>query len=71
MTQHDPPAPTNLRLCRNVQFRYEYFDRHGRPLESNQGWRFQRVDALAQVFLDGNALETTAWDWRLHVRPAR
>ena len=55
----------------NVQYKFEFFDQNGRPLRTNLGWRFQKLEPRVQVFLEGNALETKAVDWRLQVRPAR
>ena len=55
----------------NVQYRFRFMGADGRPLASNVGWRFVRLEPKVQVFLDGNALETSAADWRLEVRPAR
>lgn len=55
---------------REIQFRFEYFGADSRPLRSG-GWRFRHLEPRTQIYLDGNALETQAADWRLEVRPAR
>ena len=55
---------------REIQFRFEYFSADSRPLRSG-GWRFRHLEPRTQIYLDGNALETQAADWRLEVRPAR
>ena len=52
-----------------VQYQYEWFDEAGRPA-GESGWKYVVIPARAQVFLESNALSTTAKDWRLTVRPA-
>lgn len=52
-----------------VQYQYEWFDEAGRPV-GESGWKYKVIPARAQVFLESNALTTTAKDWRLTVRPA-
>ncbi len=52
-----------------VQYQYEWFDETGR-LIGESGWKYVVIPARAQVFLESNALSTTAKDWRLTVRPA-
>lgn len=52
-----------------LQYQYEWFDAAGRPLDAS-GWKYVVVPARSQVFLESNALSTTAKDWRLSVRPA-
>ena len=55
----------------NVQYRFFFFTQDGRPLDSNPNWRFKRLPSRTQVFLEGNALDSNAEDWRLEIRPAR
>jgi len=55
----------------NVQYRFEFSDAVGRPLKSNLGWRFMNMPSRQEVFFEGPAMDTTATDWRLVVRPAR
>ncbi|MCL4742766.1 MAG: DUF1425 domain-containing protein [Phycisphaerales bacterium] len=52
-----------------VQYQFEFFDEHGRPL-SLSGWKYQSITPRQQVFLDGRALSTQAKDWRLSIRQA-
>ncbi|MDQ7013938.1 MAG: DUF1425 domain-containing protein [Planctomycetota bacterium] len=52
-----------------VQYQYEWFDQAGRPI-GESGWKYVVIPARTQVFLESNALSTTAKDWRLTVRPA-
>ena len=52
-----------------VQYQYEWFDEAGRPA-GESGWKYVVIPARTQVFLEANALSTTAKDWRLTVRPA-
>lgn len=55
----------------NVQYRYIFLDAGGMPLRAQADWRYLRMPSRQQVFLEGNALDTTASDWRLEVRPSR
>ena len=55
----------------NVQYKFEFFDAEGEPLESNRGWRFMNLTPRLQKFMRATALETKAADWRLTVRSAR
>ncbi len=55
----------------NVQYRFEFLDRAGRPLRSSSGFKFATLEPRTQVFLESNALDTNAVDWRLLVRPSR
>lgn len=55
----------------NVQYRFEFFDAQGRTLRSSPGWHFVHIDPRTEVQLDAAALETSAVDWRLTLRPAR
>lgn len=52
-----------------VQYQYEWFDEAGRPT-GESGWKYVVIPARTQVFMEANALTTTAKDWRLTVRPA-
>ena len=54
-----------------IQYRFEFFDASRRPLRSNQGWAFQRLEPRLAYHLEANALERTAADWQLTVRSAR
>ena len=54
-----------------VQYRFEFFDASGRPLKSNLGWRYLEMPSRQEIFLEGAAMEPTATEWRLTVRPAR
>lgn len=54
-----------------VQYRFIYLDRMGRPLRSQEEWRYIVIPSRAQVFLDGTSLSTEAEDWRLEIRSAR
>lgn len=55
----------------NVQYRYMYFDNRNSPLNPNPDWQYVRLPSRAQVFLRGSAMDTSAVDWRLEIRPAR
>lgn len=55
----------------HVQYRYEFFDKSGRPIRPEMEWRYLKMPARAQVFMEGAALDTHATDWRLVVRPSR
>lgn len=66
-------VPVRLRSDTEVsaQYRFEFFDVQRRPLRPEPQWRFIRLPARTQVFMEGAALDTAAVDWRLIVRPAR
>ncbi len=55
----------------DVQYRYFFLDEAGRPLEADPDWRFMHLPARTQMYMEGNALDSTAVDWRLEIRPAR
>lgn len=55
----------------NVQYRFEFLDELGRPIEPSMSWRYERLPSKAQRFFEGNALDQRATDWRLEIRPAR
>lgn len=55
----------------NVQFRYIFLDAGGMPMRAQPDWRYVRLPSRQQVFLEGNALDAGASDWRLEVRPSR
>ena len=55
-----------------IQYRFEFFDERGLPVGPAPGYRFAVLEPRIQNnYLEGNAMETTAVDWRLEVRPAR
>lgn len=54
----------------NIQYQFQFFDAQGRPLKTNQGWKFLNLAVRDEHFLEGAALDTNAVDWRLVVRPA-
>ncbi len=57
----------------SIQYRFEFFDGAGRPLgrTADQSWRYKELSPRTQTFLDANALDTHAADWRLVVRSAK
>jgi hypothetical protein len=55
----------------NVQYRFFWLDASGRPLDNTPDWHYQRMPSRSQVFFEGNALDKTAEDWRLEIRPGR
>ncbi len=56
----------------NVQYRFSFLDRGGRPLGTNQGWAYTKlIGNGVETTLEANSLEDTADDWRLELRPAR
>lgn len=54
-----------------AQYRFFFFDENNRPLQTQPDWRRVRLPSRSQVFLEGGAMETSARDWRLQIRPAR
>ena len=55
----------------NIQYRYIFFDAAGIPLRNSPDWQFLRMPSRTESFFSGNALDSTAVDWRLEIRPAR
>jgi uncharacterized protein YcfL len=54
----------------NVDYRFEFLDASGRPLETEQFWRPIALRSRIQVFLSDSALSSRAVDWRLQIRAA-
>lgn len=54
-----------------IQYRFEFLDEKGLPVGPPPGYRFAVLEPRLLVYLEGNAMETSAVDWRLVVRPAR
>ncbi len=55
----------------NTQYRFRFFDERGRVLQPEMGFRYKRLPARVQEFLEGAAYDTSAVDFRLEVRTAR
>lgn len=55
----------------NVQYRFQFLDDQGRPVDPDPTWRYERLPSKAQRILDGSALDQRAVDWRFEIRPAR
>ena len=55
----------------NIQYRYFFFDDKQTPVNTDPDWRFVKLPPRSQVFLEGNAMDTNARDWRLQIRAAR
>jgi hypothetical protein len=54
-----------------IQYRFEFFDELGRPLQPQMQWRYAQLPARNQRFFEGSALDTAAVDWRFEARRAR
>lgn len=54
-----------------VQYRFIFLDAAGLPLRSQTDWRFMRLEPQNQVFLQGNAIDTSAVDWRCEIQSGR
>lgn len=55
----------------NVQYRFLFYDANGIELRQQTGWRMVQLPVRTEVQLAGNALDNTAADWRLEIRPGR
>lgn len=55
---------------RHVQYRYFFLD-GGKPENPNPDWHYMHLPARTEVFMQGNALDASAKEWRLEIRPAR
>lgn len=56
---------------RHMQYRFFFLNENGRPENPNPDWRYVKLPARTIVFLEGNALDRDAVEWRLEMRPAR
>ena len=71
--------PLNLTLAirnvdddeRSIQYRFFFLDLNNVPEVLDPDWHYLRLPALTGVFIQGNAMDTRAVDWRLEIRPAR
>lgn len=68
-------VPVRSRFRRSdlrIQYRFEWLDSAGRPMgrSADAEWSYKALPPRNQVFLDGNALDRGAKDWRLEVRLA-
>ncbi|MBX3363605.1 MAG: YcfL family protein [Phycisphaeraceae bacterium] len=55
----------------NAQYKFQFLDSQGRPIGYEPTWRYIRLSSLAQHFVEANAVDSRAVQWRLEVRPAR
>ena len=55
----------------NVQYRFLFLNKDNVPIGEEPGWRWMALSSRNQVFLQGNATDAGAQDWRLEIRPAR
>ena len=56
---------------RHVQYRFFFLDSRGVPEDPNPDWHYLHMPARTAMYMQGNALDRSAVDWRLEVRPAR
>ncbi len=54
-----------------VQYRFVFTDERGTPLRTQSDWKFINLEPRIPVELTGTALDSTAAEWRLEIRPAR
>ena len=55
----------------HVQYRFIFLDKSGVPLRTQTDWRYTTLEPRIQQIVSANALDTTAADWRMEIRPAR
>ena len=55
----------------HVEYKFEFFDEVGRPVEPEMSWKVKNLPHQAQVRITGTAIDNVARDWRFVVRPAR
>jgi uncharacterized protein YcfL len=76
----EPGPPLNVTVAirddrddkeRRIQYRFFFLDDRGVPENNNPDWRYQQMPRRAVVYVQGNALDRKAVDWRLEIRPAR
>lgn len=54
-----------------VQYRYFFFDKNASPINANPDWQYVLMPSRVETFMIGQALDRTAADWRLEIRPAK
>jgi uncharacterized protein YcfL len=54
-----------------VQYQFVFLDSSGQPVSGSGGWTYLTLEPRVQRFLQGAALDTSAVDWRLTIRPAQ
>ena len=54
-----------------VQYRFIWLNASHRPLRTNPGYLFLKLQPRVQQFIEGNALAPSAVRWRLEIRAAR
>lgn len=55
----------------NIQYRFEFFTKDGRPMRNAMEWRYLRLPPRTETSLEGAALDTNAVEWRLIIRSSR
>lgn len=65
------PVRSTADVMMNLQYKFEFFDSLGRPLDTRAGWRFIRIAPRTEVTLDASAVSQEAADWRVEIRPGR
>lgn len=54
-----------------VQYRFFFLDATGNPMNVDPDWQYMSLGPRTLLYMQGNALDTRAVDWRLQIRPAR
>ena len=54
-----------------VLYKYQFYDVDGRRLSPEAGWTYLTLVAQAPVFFEGSALDDSAVNWRLIIRPSK
>lgn len=54
-----------------VQYRFLFFDERRVPLDIDPGWKYTVLRGREKTYLQGSALDTTAVNWQLEVRPTK
>lgn len=54
-----------------LQYRFIFLDNRGRPLTQPPGWQYITVEPKLRIFMEGSALDTSAADYNLEIRPNR
>lgn len=51
-----------------IDYRFVFYDEHGREVEPVMGWRFIALEPREQRRLSASALDSRAQDWRLQIK---
>jgi len=64
------PIRATSDVALNISYKFEFFDEQGFPMKPEQDWKYLRLLAKTQRFMEGASLDRGVSDWRVIIRPA-